>query len=221
MAETSTDETLQSHSERSLEQRYQELVKHIGEPRCPLLLTERLRLRIPRPDDLDFLAGLDTDGRVMEYIHDGVLTASQARQFAQLLIEMAPTHIRRHRWTIETVYNNLRIGWIELSKYEQERKRDDWSDDVQLSYQLSPDHWGRGYAPEAARAVLQYAFQETRLGRVVAYARPENVRSVRVIEKLGFLPDGHCTDGAGNVCSFYFLPRERWREMQIQQDKRP
>ena len=188
-------------------------------PRCPVLATERLRLRMLRPDDLDFLTELDTDERVVRYIYGGTVSAGSARQYAEAVIESAPRRADLHRWIIETAHNGLRIGWIELSKYRQEPKREDLSDDVQISYQLSPDNWGRGYATEAARAVLEYAFQETRLDRVVAYARPENVRSIRIIEKLGFLPDGHCTDGVRNVCPFYFLPRERWRQMEIQQEQ--
>jgi hypothetical protein len=54
-----------------------------------------------------------------------------------------------------------------------------------------------------------------KLDRVVAFARPENVRSISVLQKLGFLPEGDCTDYAGTDCSFYFLPRERWRQRRI------
>jgi [ribosomal protein S5]-alanine N-acetyltransferase len=218
MADASIGE-VRIYWEKPLEERYQEAqVGPFGDgPRCPVLVTGRLRLRMLRPDDLDFLTELDTDERVVRYIHGGSVSAGSARQYAEAVIESAPRRVDLHRWMIDTAHNCLRIGWIELSKYRQERKRDDLSDDVQLSYQLSPGHWGRGYATEAARAVLEYTFQETRLDRVVAYAHPENVRSVRVIEKLGFLPDGHCTDGVRNVCSFYFLPRQRWRQMQIQQ----
>jgi RimJ/RimL family protein N-acetyltransferase len=86
------------------------------------------------------------------------------------------------------------------------------ADDVQLSYEISLEYWGQGYATEPAGAVLADAFGTLELDRLVAFARPENVNSVRVLGKLGFLPDGNCTDDAGNVCSFYFLPRERWTE---------
>jgi RimJ/RimL family protein N-acetyltransferase len=109
-----------------------------------------------------------------------------------------------------TTNEGLCIGWTELSKYRQEPKRDG-SDDVQLSYELSPECWGRGYATEAGRAVLEYAFGRLKLDRVVAFARPDDTKSVRVIEKLGFFADGLCTDGAGNVCSFHVLPLQRWQ----------
>lgn len=181
-------------------------------PRCPVLITQRLRLRMPQSGDLEFLTMLDIDWRVMQYIHDGVLNTRSARLYAENVIEIAPIRAHLHRWIIETQDESLRIGWMELSKYGQEPKRADFSDDVQLSYEISPEKWRKGYATEAGESVLEYAFGEIELDRVVAYARPENVRSIRVLQKLGFVPEGECTDGAGNFCRFYFLSRERWHE---------
>jgi ribosomal-protein-alanine N-acetyltransferase len=57
-----------------------------------------------------------------------------------------------------------------------------------LGYELAPQHWGRGYATEAARAMLEFAFVELRLHRVWAECVPENHASRRVLEKLGM----HC-----------------------------
>lgn len=142
--------------EKPLAQRYQEaMAGEFGDgPRCPVLATERLRrLRMLRPDDLDFLTELDTNERVVRYIHGGTVSAGSARQYAEAVIESAPRRADLHRWIIETAHSSQRIGWIELSKYRQESKREDLSDDVQISYQLSPDNWARGYATEAARAV--------------------------------------------------------------------
>lgn len=199
----------------SLSERYAQAMARSGrKPMCPVLTTQRLRLRMPRPDDLDFLTALDTDEQVMRYIHSGPLRACEARVYAAALIQLAPMRAQLHRWIIENPGQTLRIGWIELSKYEQERKRE-LSDDVQLSYEISPEFWQQGYTTEAAGAVLEYAFATIELDRLVAFARPENVKSLRVIDKLGFLPDGDCTDGAENVCSFYFLPRESWRRRLV------
>jgi RimJ/RimL family protein N-acetyltransferase len=198
----------------SLSERYARAMqlRDDGRPKCPVLITQRLTLRIPEPDDVDFLTGLDTDERVMRYIHDGILSTRYARIYAENVIEIAPIRAHFHRWIIQNREQSVRIGWIELSKYGQESKRADSSDDVQLSYEISPERWNQGYATEAGKAVLEYAFGTIELDRVVAYTRPENARSIRVLQNLSFLRDGECTDGARNVCHFYFLPRERWRE---------
>lgn len=205
----------------TLSERYACILKRCSKsrPMCPVLITQRFRLRMLRPDDLELLTALDTDERVMQYIHGGAMSARRARLYAETFIETAPLRIHLHRWIIERPDQSLRIGWMELSKYEQEPKRD-LSDDIQLSYEISPENWGQGFATEAGQSVLDHAFGKLELDRVVAYARPENVRSLRVLKKLGFLRDGACTDGAGNVCRFYFLPCKRWRGRQDRLSKR-
>jgi RimJ/RimL family protein N-acetyltransferase len=54
-----------------------------------------------------------------------------------------------------------------------------------LFYAISPSHQRRGYATEAARALVQYAFQELRLGRIVATTDYDNVASIGVMRKIG------------------------------------
>lgn len=62
--------------------------------------------------------------------------------------------------------------------------------DIALGYALGVDYWGRGYATEAARAVLAEAFGSLAMQRVVAITRATNFRSQRVLAKLGFTPHG-------------------------------
>ncbi|MCA1701094.1 MAG: GNAT family N-acetyltransferase, partial [Actinobacteria bacterium] len=62
--------------------------------------------------------------------------------------------------------------------------------DIALGYALGVDFWGRGYATEAARAVLDEAFGALAMSRVVAITRATNFRSRRVLGKLGFIPRG-------------------------------
>jgi len=66
--------------------------------------------------------------------------------------------------------------------------------EVELGYDFRRDCWNRGYATEAARACLDYGFQELKLARIVAVALPENIASRRVLEKCGMLERGmrHC-----------------------------
>ncbi|MBP0990524.1 MAG: GNAT family N-acetyltransferase [Oscillospiraceae bacterium] len=64
-------------------------------------------------------------------------------------------------------------------------------DDIKmLGYSIGEEYWGKGFAVEASRAVLNYAFTELNLNYVSAYHFPENVRSKRVIEKCGFIFEG-------------------------------
>ncbi len=65
---------------------------------------------------------------------------------------------------------------------------DDWQE-VDLGYRLLPKYWGLGLATEASRACIDYGFHTLRLPRILGLVDPENVRSVRVLQKLGFVFD--------------------------------
>lgn len=62
--------------------------------------------------------------------------------------------------------------------------------DYEIGWHLGYDHWGKGYATEAAQRVLEYGFQELNLSIIYAVAHPDNLASVRVTQRLGMLPMG-------------------------------
>lgn len=64
------------------------------------------------------------------------------------------------------------------------------TDDIEVGWHLHPDHWGHGYATEAAKAVLRHAFADLGLARVNAVAYPENSASFNVMRRLGLTPHG-------------------------------
>ena len=84
-----------------------------------------------------------------------------------------------------------------------------------LGYWLGEDYWGRGYATEAARGVIGFAFEILKLSEVNASALPENTRSMRVLEKAGLRhlgPGVEDTVERGRVETEYFaLQRGQWR----------
>lgn len=65
---------------------------------------------------------------------------------------------------------------------------------IEIGWHLMRHVWGRGYATEAARAMLGRAFGELGLKRVVAVTEPENLGSIAVMRRLGMTPLGTCTD---------------------------
>lgn len=82
--------------------------------------------------------------------------------------------------------------------------------EVELGYRLCLKHWGRGYAKEAAAAVLQYGFGTLHCQRILAFVLPQNRASVKILEKLGFdyLQDFLHYDLSHRL---YDYPRERFR----------
>jgi ribosomal-protein-alanine N-acetyltransferase len=174
----------------------------------PEFETPRLRLRRLRPGDEEFLASLDSDPSVMKHIHQGALSQEEALRYAQMQVEMAAFHWHWGKWLVESREGAAVLGWVELGKLRGPDR-----DDLQVGYEFAPAHWGRGYATEAVRALLEYAFGTLELDRVAAIARPENVASLRVLDKLGFRQVGRRRDDALVWCNEYRLTSREWRPL--------
>jgi RimJ/RimL family protein N-acetyltransferase len=69
--------------------------------------------------------------------------------------------------------------------------------EVELFYKLGRQHWGRGYAQEACRALIRYAFEELRLVRIVTCTHRENARSIALLARLGMVVEPDPTDPDG------------------------
>jgi len=84
-----------------------------------------------------------------------------------------------------------------------------------LGYWVGEDYWGQGYATEAARAVVEFAFETLNLKSVTANALPDNDRSIRVLEKAGLRyvdrrPEDTVERGRVDT-DFFALERTAWR----------
>jgi [ribosomal protein S5]-alanine N-acetyltransferase len=180
------------------------------------LETERLRLRELRPGDEQFLASLETKDAVMQYIHEGAISAKEALQRAESDVQLASYRVRFGRCLIEIRDSHVPIGWIEVVKYHRQPIDDSLNEDLQLGYELHPEYWNLGYATEAARAIIEYAFEVRQLDRLVAYVRPQNHRSIRVLEKLGFRQIGTCLDDAEAACNLYLLTMNQSKSDRIE-----
>lgn len=87
--------------------------------------------------------------------------------------------------------------------------------DVEIGYGISEKHRNKGYATEAAKAAVQFAFEKAGQDVLAAIVKPENISSRCVIEKLGFKNHGvrMVPDENGEVCEFDFFQcyRDDWR----------
>ncbi|MFL6464000.1 MAG: GNAT family N-acetyltransferase [Bryobacteraceae bacterium] len=172
-------------------------------PAALVFETARLRLRRLRAGDEEFLAVLDSNPVVMQYIHSGPCSFSRARRYAELEVQTAHAYRQTGKWIAE-LRDGTSIGWVQLFKLSSDKR-----DDVAIGYEFAPAYWGQGYATEANRRILEYAFEFLKWDRVVAIARPENLRSLRVLEKLGFQQIGQQCDEGGNLCNLYrVLPKD-------------
>ena len=79
---------------------------------------------------------------------------------------------------------------------------------VDLGYRLLPEYWGQGLATEASRASIQYGFDTLELERILGLADPEHFKSIRVLEKLGFVYD-KVIEYRSQPAAMYFLDADR------------
>lgn len=162
----------------------------------PRLETERLILRGYELADLDELAASYADPEVVRYLAQG-----QTRTRAECEERMATVMYRWNTYRLPLWAVTLKATGRWIGRCGFQPKEDDAPDVVELAYSYARWTWGHGYATEAARACIDYAFTVMGWDRVIARARPGNHASLRVLEKLGFAREGLKvgSDGATSV----------------------
>lgn len=139
--------------------------------------TPRLRLRPFTPADLDDLHRLDSDPVVMRYVIPPRTYAETVEYLNKILRQYDEAH-GPVRWNVEERGTGEFVGVIGLFRLEDDT---DW----EIGYRFFEKFWGKGYATEALRAVIDYGLHARKLPRLVAVANPENRASYRVMEKVG------------------------------------
>ena len=167
--------------------------------------TDRLRIRPFAPDDWPAVHAYASDPAVMAYIPGGAMTEEQTRAF---VAENAGDGARAFALVLRS--GGALIGHMPFHPWFAPRT-------FEIGWVLDRRHHGRGYATEAARALLRYGFETLGLHRVIATCQPENPASWRVMEKLGMRREAHfrrCIHRGGNTWwdeYFYALLEEEWR----------
>jgi RimJ/RimL family protein N-acetyltransferase len=150
----------------------------------PTLHTARLRLRPFTSADADALFALHSNASVLRYWDAPPwLEPARAGRFLAMCRRMAEEGSGA-RLAVDRVSDGAFLGWCGLSRWNPDHRS------VSLGYCFDEPAWGHGYATEAARALLQWAFEALPLNRVQAEADTRNAASARVLEKLGFVREG-------------------------------
>jgi RimJ/RimL family protein N-acetyltransferase len=149
-----------------------------------LFQSNRLLFRQFTLDDAKLLVDLNSDPEVMKYLHEPETTMENASQVLRDII--LPQYERGlGRWAVFLKYTEEFIGWCGL-KYLAE------SNEIDLGYRFKKEYWGKGYATEAAKTCISYAFAHLNVQKIIARAHIDNSASLHVIEKCGmnFLREG-------------------------------
>jgi len=180
----------------------------------PILTTARLRLRQWREEDLAPFAALNADPQVMEFFPKA-LTRAESDAVAGRIRE----HFARHGfgfWAVEVPGVADLVGFVGLAVPSFEAH---FTPCVEMGWRLAREHWGHGYATEAAMAALAFGFETLALKEIVAFTVPANIASRRVMGRLGMrrspaddfehpaLPEGHPL----RAHVLYRLRRADWR----------
>jgi [ribosomal protein S5]-alanine N-acetyltransferase len=176
----------------------------------PTLHTARLRLRPFNDADADALFALHSNGYVLRY-WDAPPWSERARaeRFLKANQQMAEEGSGA-RLAIDRLSDTSFLGWCSVTRWNPDFRS------ASMGYCLDDAAWGHGYATEAARALLQWAFDTLDLNRVQAETDTRNAASARVLEKLGFAREGTLREDcvvSGEVSDswVYGLIRREWQ----------
>ena len=140
--------------------------------------TERLIFNFyAEKDKADFIF-LFTDAAVMKHVGNGVMTREQAEAFWLKLFEkLYPQNYKI--WAVFAKEDSRYVGHVGV--YPRPTRQEEW----EFVYFLNQKSWGKGYATEIARRIIEFALEELSLREVFATVDDDHLSSIRVLEKAG------------------------------------
>ena len=165
---------------------------------CPILETDRLRLRPVNIDDIDLLVDLDSDPEVMKYITDG---KPQTKEHYEKAVPALFRYMEKNSglglWVAYLKGTNEFIGWYILKHLPDDGE-------VEVGFRIKKKFWGNGYSTEAGKALVKHGFETLGLKKIAAIVRPDNFASQAVIKKIGLKEKGKGT-WYGIECLYFEL----------------
>ena len=163
------------------------------------LVTSRLLLREFAGSDRAAVHGYAGDPAVTRFMDWG----PNSREDTVAVLAEVPGEanaVPRSNYTLAVVVrtDDELVGAVHIGETSREHRRGE------MGYVLAQAHWGRGYATEAAAAILRFGFDEVGFHRIAATCDPENIASARVLEKIGMQYEGHLRQ--------HLLIRGQWRD---------
>ncbi len=178
------------------------------------LKTERLILRQWKQSDFVPFANMNADSEVMEY-YPSTLSNEESDAMAEQ-IKALITERSWGFWAVETIVDGQFIGFVGLHKPTYDLPV---SPCIEIGWRLGREFWGNGYATEAAKEAMRFAFSELGLDKIYSFASVSNEKSWKVMGRLGMtdtgdnfdhpiIPEGH----ALREHVLYKITREEWQK---------
>jgi RimJ/RimL family protein N-acetyltransferase len=176
------------------------------------LVTERLILREFKESDWPDVLAYQIDPLYLRYYAWTGRTPEAVQEFVHMFLAQQKERPRckyQLAVTLKTDHQLIGICGIRMA-FAGAHQGD-------IGYELSPQHWGQGYATEAARAIVRFGFAELKLHRVWSWCIADNVGSARVLQKVGMRLEGRLCDkeyfkGRWWDTLLYAILEDEWRE---------
>lgn len=176
------------------------------------LVTERLTFREFEADDWPAVRDYQTDPRYLRFYPTANRSDDDVRDFVATFVRWQDERPRRrYQYALVRRGDSRLIGNCGIRVHDPNKR------EANIGYELDATFWGRGYATEAARAIVNFGFESLGLHRIVAECITGNTASARVLEKVGFRREGHLRENQwiqGEWCDtfLYAILEREWKE---------
>ncbi len=168
--------------------------------------TQRLNLRVLKPDDAEFMFRLMNTAKFHQYIGDrGVHSVDEARKYIEERMAAELDDKGFVNYLMKEQESGRAVGTCSLHNRRG-------VEGIDIGYALLPEFEGKGYAREGARAMIELAFEKHGLEKVSAITSDKNQRSYGLLEKLGFRRQGYIQlPGEAEQIRLYVLEKFCWK----------
>ena len=166
----------------------------------PILKIEDITLSKLNFSDSDDMLEYTADKDVLRYLPEGA-SYSNKKQVHNLIkrVNQGFKNKEKIRWGIVLNDKNKVIGDIGYNSIDRENNIG------KISYRLSKDHWGQGIITKVLNKIISYSFNEMKLNRIEALTIDDNLASIRVLEKTGFIKEGTLREALNKNNRYYDL----------------
>ena len=146
--------------------------------------TNRLNLQPVNEADFDFIQNLRTRPEYFKYENDRAYNDDEITEQFNGFLEGAENLPNKGAIQWIVINNDIKIGEVHL--WCNWEKTLEW----EIGWHFLVEHWGKGFATEAAKSVLQYAFSNFKINRIMACPNAANTRSIALCERIGMIKEG-------------------------------
>ncbi len=172
--------------------------------------TKRLTLRDYVETDLEDIHEYGSDPEVVKYMPFGPNTLEDSQNFLNgAIVKQREEPRKDYGLAVALKSEDKLIGGCRISKVSER--------EAHLGYIINRHYWGNGYATEAAKAMVEFAFGELGVHRIYSDCHPENAASIRVLEKVGMVLEGRRRDymifhGEYSDTLLYSILEHEWKK---------